>query len=108
MTSPSCSRPALAYVACLARISAEYGLTINFKSKKTEIIYVNVPNPSPVLSPGGIPINVVQDYKYLGSLCRNQDAEFLRRKGGAWAALRQFKAICSPWTEREASSTRLC
>ena len=48
------------YVACLARISAEYGLTINLKPKKTEIIYVNVPNPSPVLAPGGVPIPQTQ------------------------------------------------
>jgi len=29
------------FIATLARISAEYGLTINFKPKKTEILYLN-------------------------------------------------------------------
>ena len=81
------------FLAIIVPVAGEYGLKLNFKPKKTEILYINNPTPLPVTTPDGSTLHVTKDYKYLGSLLMDRDAEFTRRKAGAWAALRQFKPI---------------
>jgi hypothetical protein len=81
------------FLATIVPIAAEYGLKLNFKPKKTEVLYINNTTPLPVKTPDGAILHVTKDYKYLGSLIIDREAEFLRRKSGAWAALKQFKPI---------------
>jgi len=80
----------------LDSIASKYGLKINYAIGKTEILVVgatpSTPLP-PILSSTGSPINVVRDYKYLGSYLLDNGAEVTRRIGLAWVAARKSKNL---------------
>jgi len=80
----------------LDRIAATYGLKINYAVGKTEILIAGAPPASPfppILSSNGTPINVVQDYKYLGSYLMDTSSEVNRRIGLAWMAIKKNKNL---------------
>ena len=83
-------------ILALDKIAATYGLKINYAVGKTEILIAGAPPASPfppILSSNGTPINVVNDYKYLGSYLMDTSSEVNRRIGLAWMAAKKNKNL---------------
>ena len=75
----------------ISSTAAEVGLTIN--PDKTKILALNMPSPSVTIQ--NEQLEVVEDFKYLGSYINSAEHDLKCRKGKAWAAFWLLKKI---WT----------
>ncbi|KAJ8361351.1 hypothetical protein SKAU_G00178760 [Synaphobranchus kaupii] len=73
---------------------AKVGLWLN--AKKTEVITYNIPSEHPPLTTtGGVALNEVKDFKYLGSWVNSTEQDLKVRKALAWRALNGMASVWS-------------
>ena len=60
--------------------------------KKTKVMTCNVA-PDPILTNGGIALEEVEDFKYLGSWVNSSERDIKTRKALAWKALNSMKRV---------------
>ena len=84
----------------LVRVAREHGLRVNFGPGKTEHLQTHATTVG-LRTPEGAPVNVVAEYRYLGSWVTvtpdSSLGDWRRRKGLAWAALRKLTPV---WRSR--------
>ena len=67
------------------------GLHLN--AKKTEVMLFNIGEHPPLLTTGGVRLEEVLDFKYLGSRMQGSELDIKVRKGMAWRALNDMSRI---------------
>ena len=87
-------------VDAIASKAAEVGLVIS--DDKTKVLAINVPSPAITLD--AVQLEVVQDFKYLGSYVNSTEYDFKCRKGKAWAAFWLLKKI---WVSNTPLQTKI-
>ena len=71
-------------------LASTVGLQINVGKTKQFIININDPKP---LKVGAEDIEIVKDFKYLGSLVASSENDFMHRKSLAWGAFWKMESI---------------
>ena len=74
---------------------AKIGLSIN--SKKTKVITCNLSLASPITTIDGAPLEIVEDFRYLGSFINSSEQDIRVRKARAWKALNSMSNV---WKSR--------
>ncbi|KAJ8381294.1 hypothetical protein SKAU_G00020720 [Synaphobranchus kaupii] len=73
---------------------AKVGLWLN--AKKTEVITYNIPSEHPpLITTGGVALNEVKNFKYLGSWVNSTEQDLKVRKALAWRALNGMASVWS-------------
>ncbi len=67
------------------------GLRIN--AKKTKCMTYNIVEPVDIYTQDGSILEVVEDFKYLGSLTESTEAYIKARKASAWKACNKLKKV---------------
>ena len=75
----------------LERVAATVGLRMN--EEKTKYLVQNIDTPDSLHSLTGEPIELVDDFKYLGSKIRDSETDLNARKGKAWGACHSLRKI---------------
>ena len=75
----------------LENAAKQVGLKIN--PNKTEVMTINHPNQSQILSKGNTEIKNTSTFKYLGSYLPDTLTDFKSRKSQAWAAMKKLSKI---------------
>ena len=71
--------------------AAQIGLVMN--AKKTKVMAYNQDDEVKIITRDGSQLEVVQDFKYLGSWVDSTENDIKIRKGEAWRALNKLKKI---------------
>ena len=72
-------------------MAASAGLAIN--AMKTQVLAFNQDTEVSITSKGGTQLEVVEDFKYLGSWMSSTEADIKNRKGMAWRACNKLDKI---------------
>ena len=75
----------------LEEAASQVGLNIN--AKKTEVLYINITQPTVLSTTAGTPIKESTSFKYLGSYVPDSFTDFINRKEQAWTAMGKLTKV---------------